>query len=133
MRTKGRILLLVDASANLLLGVLLVSAPAGTLAILGLPHAGSSIYPIVLGAVLIGISAALLIETYHGDGLGIMGAIAVNLAGALGLIAWLVVNRSRVPTRGRILLWILSAVVLGIAAVECWAHFKASRTERSSR
>jgi hypothetical protein len=53
---------LVHASINLLLGVLLLVFPRSVVLTLGVPQSDSSFYPSILGAVLIGIGVALVIE-----------------------------------------------------------------------
>ena len=58
-------LLVVDATINLLLGLLLVAFPAGLVEALGIPQAEPAFYPSILGAVLIGIG---VIDTYFMEG-----------------------------------------------------------------
>ncbi len=54
MKDMG-ILLTADAVVNLVLGSVLVLAPAGVIEFFGLPAAGNYFYTSVLGAVLVGI------------------------------------------------------------------------------
>lgn len=111
-------LLLVDAIANLVLGSLLLSFPLGVDHLLGLPTAESSFYPSILGGVIFGIGIALLLARAGRSGLGIDGAIAINLVGAGVLIAWLIARPSLIPTRGLVTLWIVAVVVAGIGVIE---------------
>jgi hypothetical protein len=78
-------LLIIDAAINLALGVLLVCFPAQTVQTLGLPQFEQTFYLSILGAVLIGIAIALLIESRRKQqaivGLGLGGAVAINLCG----------------------------------------------------
>jgi hypothetical protein len=111
-------LLLVDAVINLLLGVALVFFPRPLVAALGLPGAVSAFYPSILGAVLFGIGLALLAQRRRGDGLGLTGAVAINLSGGVVLSAWLISGGLALPVRGRVLLWGLACVLVGISVLE---------------
>lgn len=107
-------LLAIDAAVNILLGLLLLTYPANIVETLGLPKTDNTFYPGILGAVLIGIGAALLLErfssTARGKGLGLGGAVVINLCGGLALAGWLVLGGLEVPARGHIVLWALVAV-----------------------
>jgi ABC-type Mn2+/Zn2+ transport system permease subunit len=84
-------LLTVDATINLALGVLLAVFPARLVSALGIPGADVAFYPSILGAVLFGIGIALFIErSGRSSGLGLAGAISINLSAGLALAAWLV-------------------------------------------
>lgn len=120
--TQPKKLLILDAAVNLLLGVLLLCYPLGLATWLGLPEGGSNVYPIILGAVLFGIGAALLLEA-QGDqkgirGLGLEGAIAINFCGAGALAVWLLLVPVDIPLRGYVVLWAISISVLVIGIVE---------------
>ena len=116
-------LLTADAIINLALGVLLIVFPSGIVSALGIPAAEISFYPSILGAVLFGIGIALLIERVQGSaGLGLHGAISINLSGGLVLAAWLVSGALSLPVRGQILLWALVVVLVGISALELTAQ-----------
>ena len=125
MTPGDRSLLLVDAVANLAIGALLLGFPLGVGTLLGLPEAATSFYPSLLGAVLVGIGVALLLARAGRPGLGLDGAIAINLVGAGALLAWLVVRPPAMPPRGAIVLWSVAVVVLAIGAVEL-AHRRRS-------
>ena len=83
-------ILLVDALINLILGVLLAAFPRSVVELLGVPHTDVAFYPSILGAVLIGIAVALVVEYARRPAgparLGLYGAIAINLCGALFLV-----------------------------------------------
>ena len=120
--TQPKKLLILDGVVNLLLGVLLLCFPFGIASWMGLPEGGSNVYPIILGAVLFGIGAALLLEA-HGDqkgirGLGLEGAIAINFCGAGALAAWLLLVPVDIPLRGYAILWVIAISVLVIGIVE---------------
>jgi mannose/fructose/N-acetylgalactosamine-specific phosphotransferase system component IIC len=122
-------LLLVDALINLMLGVLLTTFPKSVVDFLGVPDTDATFYPSILGAVLIGIGIALVIEYLRkptgAAGLGLHGAIAINLCGAVFLIGWLLSGRLGTPLRGQAFLWGLAVVLIVISLVE----FVVSREE----
>ena len=115
-------LLLIDAGINLLLGLLLLIFPRSLVDLLGIPGVESAFYPSILGAVLIGIGVALLMERYQPRpgmvGLGIGGAIAINLTGGAALIIWLIFGGLKVSTLGFLVLAGLALVLVLISAVE---------------
>ena len=119
-------ILLADALVNLLVGCLLVLYPTGLGELIGIPLAENPFYPVVLGAVLFGIGIALLIErsrkTSEFVGLGIGGAISINLCAGLALIIFLVFGDLNIPLRGYAILWILAAVVFGISLLELFSR-----------
>ena len=121
---KFSFILMVDAAINLILGVLLVVFNPKMIHLLGVPPAEQSFYPTILGAVLIGI--ALVIECFRRPeglaGLGLGGAIAINLCGGLMLAIWLISGRLNLPLRGDIFLWCLAALLVGISSMEGLAY-----------
>ena len=122
MRSKHKTLLVIDAIINLVLGVLLLFFPAGVVELLGLPLTNTNFYPSILGAVLFGIGVALLIERYGASknirGLGLGGAIAINICGAGVLLLWLLIAPFNIPLRGIVILWSIAIIVLIIGFVE---------------
>jgi hypothetical protein len=122
MERKHKNLLLIDGIANLILGLLLLLFPLGIAEFLGVPIADSNFYPTILGGVVFGIGIALLIERYGFEkqirGLGLGGAIAINICGSLVLLGWLIFAPPAIPMRGWILLWVIGIFVLGIGLVE---------------
>ena len=137
MRLSGKggfILLLVDSLINLALGVLLLVFSEGLVDFFGVPPAGQTFYPNILGAVLFGIGLALLIECFRKPqgliGLGLGGAVAINLCGGLVLAAWLIFGGLDLPLRGLVFLWILVFVLVGISTFELVAHLKPGKNAR---
>jgi hypothetical protein len=119
---KSSKLLLVDALINLVLGILLATFPKSVVAFLGVPESSTKFYPSILGAVLIGIAVALLIEYRRKPdrptGLGLYGAISVNLVGAVFLVGWLLFGRLTIPVRGQVFLWAVAGVLFVISVLE---------------
>ena len=122
-------LLLLDGIGNVFLGLLLLVAPTAMGGWLGLV-AGDSFYANLFGAVLIGIGIALLLER-QGEpgltrGLGLTGALVINLCFGLVLSGWLVFGGLQLPLRGILVLWTLVVILVGLSAVEL-------ASERSAR
>jgi hypothetical protein len=119
---KYRITLLIDASINFILAVLLLAYSPRLVEMLGVPPSENSFYPNILGAVFFGITIALIIEAYRkGDksvGLGLAGAVSINLCGGIVLLFWLLFGNLNLPLKGLIFLWILDALLLVVSSVE---------------
>jgi hypothetical protein len=124
---KESILLIVDATINYVLGILciLYSFVADTI---GVPLVENSFYPNILGGVLFGIGVALTIEFFRNRiglvGLGLGGAVAINLSGGIVLIFWLIFGNLNVPFKGQALLWMLAIVLVLISSMELIVHLK---------
>lgn len=122
MKPIYKILLIIDGLVNLILGALLLLVPVGIIRFLGLPLTNTHFYPSILGAVLFGIGVALFIELAGNPkkirGLGLGGAIVINMIGSFVLIGWLIFGNLVVPLKGRIILWIIAVVVFSIGIVE---------------
>jgi len=121
MRDKN-ILLIIDGMINLALGILMLFFPTQTIHTFDLPKANINFYINILGGVLFGIGVALLLERFsdrlHVSGLGIAGAVAINLCGSGVLIAWLLFGNLNLTLGGNILLWSIALIVLGVAIIE---------------
>lgn len=115
--SRGR-LLLVDAAVNLALGVVLLLAPLGSLRSIGVPSPSTYLFTSILGGVLVGIGGALLASARGLDGLGLVGAIVINVCGAVALIGWLVSSDSALVPLATVTLWVIAALVLLIAGLE---------------
>ena len=71
--------------------------------------------------MIFGIGLALFLEWRYGQtirGLGLAGAIAINLCGGGALLLWLTRNGLSLPRQGLILLWLVDILVLGIGILE---------------
>jgi hypothetical protein len=119
---RFRFVLIIDAIINFILGVMLMIFPNNLVSLLGLPMTYEPFYTSVLGAVLFGIALALVIECVNGHrmmkGLGMGGAIAINVCGACVIMLWLISGRLIIPLRGYLVLWILVFVLLAISGIE---------------
>ena len=124
---KETILLIVDAAINYALGILCVLYPFVAETI-GVPLVENSFYPNILGGVLFGIGVALTIECFRKrigiGGLGLGGAVAINLSGGIVLIFWLILGNLAVPFRGQAFLWVLACVLILISSIELIVHVK---------
>lgn len=123
-------MLLIDAIINLILGLLLLAFPLDVFQLLGLPVEAPPFYANILGAVLVGIGIALLTEHFGASsgttGLGLGGAVVINLYVALILIILLIGGRLHIPLRGHLVLWGLVIILVAISGVEL-------RVQRSKR
>jgi hypothetical protein len=121
MKNEDRMLLLIDSVVNTVLGLVLLAFPLGSGEILGLPISEKNFYPAILGAVLLGIGIALFIEVKYYDrgkrGLGLDGAIIINIVASVVLIIILIFERPDISTTGSIILWVvgLSVLIIGLA------------------
>jgi hypothetical protein len=127
---KQNVLLLADGVVNLLLGLALVVFPIRLAALLGIPTPDTAFYPSLLGAVLFGIGIALLVERSRQTngliGLGLGGAIAINICGSLVLAYWLISGELAVTTPGSIILWAIVIIVFGLAVLEAMVYRRSS-------
>ena len=124
VNAKRSKVLLLDAFINIALGLLLATFPNSVVRLLGVPTTDARFYPSILGAVLLGLGLALLIEFYRkpaqSPGLGLNGAIAINLCGALFLALWLLSGTLNIPLRGHVFLWAVTIGLIAISGSEWW-------------
>lgn len=122
-----------DSAINMVLGLLLITFPPKVIDFLGVPAAGHRFYLSIFGGVLVGIGIALLIEYLRKPdamvGLGLKGAIAINLCGCVVLTVWLASVKLAIPVRGQIVLWALVVILLVLSGIELLVHGK-SRTSQ---
>ena len=116
------LLLTIDSLINLLLGLFLVMFPRDLIRLLGIPEPGSAFYPSILGAVLFGIGIALWMERgaarARARGLGLNGAVVINLCAALVLSAWLRFGGLSLSVKGAAVLWGIVAVLVVVSLAE---------------
>ena len=119
---KKNLLLVIDGVVNLTLGMILMFFPAQLMTTFALPKVETFFYVNILGAILFGIGIALLLERFVGNqgftGLGIGGAITINLCGSGLLIYWLLLGNLDLSPSGAIFLWSIAVIVFGIAIAE---------------
>lgn len=119
---RFRFILIINAAIDFILGILFMISPNEVVSFFGLPVTYEPFYASVLGAVLIGIGLALVIECMHKPivmgGLGLGGAIAINMCGACVVMLWLVSGHLIIPLRGYLVLWVLVCILLIISAIE---------------
>jgi NO-binding membrane sensor protein with MHYT domain len=111
-------LLWIEACLKLGIGLSLITVPRTLARLLGLPSADQPFWPRLLGALLIGLGIASLLEVRMQGGLGLGGSVAVNLAGAGMIGALLMLGRAGKTRRGRFLLWVAAAALVALSLVE---------------
>ena len=122
--------LMIDAGINLILGVLLlltIPFPEQISQFLGVPKVTNAFYPSIFGAVLFGIGIALVLESYRTKaeqlvGLGLGGAVAINLCAGAVLIGWLIFGDLILPLRGMVFLWSIGLILITISGFELKVH-----------
>ena len=132
---QGKALILIDSIINLILGLVLLAYSEPLVNFLGLPVTDLNFYPNILGAILFGIGIALFIELKRKDefiGLGLGGAISINMMGGIVLFLWLVFGRLNIPIQGKIILWILDTILIGISSLELLTYLKNKRTKTTN-
>ena len=117
--TSSRLLEL-DGIGNVLLGLPLLLFPEAVSEFLGLPPIGATLYPAILGAVFVGIGVALLLQRFKPalGGLGLGGALSINLIFGVVLAGWLFLSGVSLPLRGVLVLSILAVILVGISLAE---------------
>ncbi|NNL15461.1 MAG: hypothetical protein HKO81_02320 [Flavobacteriaceae bacterium] len=121
---KGKTLILIDSIINLLIGVVLLAYSEPIIKVFGLPEINQYFYPNMLGAIILGIGLALYIEYRRKGkliGLGLGGAICINILGGIVLFIWLVFGDLKLPIQGKAILWILDILLFGISILELFA------------
>lgn len=114
-----RLLLIIDGIVNLALGALLTAYPEPVIKALGLPVVELPFYASILGAVIFGIGIALFIQIKKPSfGLGLGGAVAINLSGGLCLAAWLIFGNLTIPAIGYYIMWGLVIILISLSTFE---------------
>jgi hypothetical protein len=109
-------LLWLEAVLKLAAGGLLLLFPRTLARALGLPPVGETFWPRMLGAIVLGLAAATVLEghTAGRNGLGLAGHVAINLSVALAIVALLILGRAGTAKRGRFL---LAVTAIGLAVL----------------
>ena len=126
-----KVTLSIDAFINLVLGILLLAYSPPIVEFLGVPSTQNYFYPNILGAVFVGIALALIVEAYRKRldgfiGLGLFGAICINMCGGIVLFLWLVLGDLKLPLKGYIFLWSLDIILLVISTIELIINLRKS-------
>ena len=132
MIMKKKITLLIDAFINLILGILLLAFCPFTVNLLGVPSTDNYFYPNILGGVFVGIAIALIIESLRKEttnyiGLGLIGAISINISGGIVLFFWLLFGGLDLSLKGQIFLWTLDIVLILISSIELFISLKTNK------
>ncbi len=106
------------------IGLLLVFLPITTARMAGLPHGNTAFWPRLFGAALLGIAGAFAVEGYNlaggaieAKGLGLGGAVIINLTAILSLFGTLIF--SAVATRrGKVVIWLMILLLLFLTLFE---------------
>jgi len=128
---KYKTLLLIDSIINLFLGVCLLAYSEPVIDFFGLPESDTYFYPNILGAMIFGIGVSLFIEYKRKGqfvGLGLAGAISINITGGIVLFLWLISGNLDIPARGTIILWVLDVILVVISSFELGSFLRSSRT-----
>lgn len=101
-------------------GLLLLIMPLTTARVLGLPLPQAMLWPRLLGALLVGMAAATLLEgsAWGSRGLGLGGLVLINLVTAAALVILLVLQRACQTQRGKVFLWALVVGHLTLGMLE---------------
>jgi uncharacterized membrane-anchored protein len=122
MKKEDKILLVIDSAVNIVIGIILLCFPLGIGDYLRLPNSDNNFYPTLLGALIFGIGIALFIEYKYSDngkrGLGIEGAIIINLIASSVLIIFLVFGNLNISLLGSAILWFVGILVFAIGLFE---------------
>lgn len=112
--------LFIESLLKLALAIPLILVPLSTLKLLGLPHPPSGFWPRMTGGLLLGLAAAIYIETRlpGSNGLGLYGIIAINLIAAGTLMGLLIMNSGAPTRRGQVVLWLAMGLLLTLALAE---------------
>lgn len=126
-------LLVIDAIVNFTLGLTFILFPQQIVTLLGVETSVLSTVINILkatiaifGGVLTGIGIALLLESLHRPkglvGLGLGGAVVINLCGGMVLAGWLIFGNLVIPILMLVLLWILVAILVVLSVMEFCIH-----------
>ncbi len=131
MKIKESTLIGTDAAIHLLFGICLLFSPDLLVNAVGVPEPGTAFYASILGAILSGIGLALIAERFRQifgvPGLGLGGAICINICAGGIILAWLLRGGLPIPVHGYVLLSLIAILLLGIGAAEFWVLLSTHR------
>lgn len=117
-------LLWFDVILKAIVGATLFLFPLTVARVLGLDRPTSSFWPRLTGAIVLGITASILIGIYvpaSRGSIGPAGLVAINLTSAAGLFSSLVLGSAAPSRRGRIFI-AASALMIAILGFLELAH-----------
>ena len=116
----ARDLLWLELLLKSVVGGLMLCFPRTVARIFGLPQVSETFWPRLLGATLLGLAVATLLERQLdvGRGLGLSGQVAINLTVVLALVSLLIVGKAGATRRGRIFVALLAVALSFLALVE---------------
>jgi hypothetical protein len=116
----ARDLLWLEMLLKAISGGLLLLFPRTLARLLGLPPVAETFWPRLLGAMLLGLAAATLLEVRLDarNGLGLAGHVVINLGMALTLFGLLIMAKAAPARRGRILVGVFAAALTVLALFE---------------
>lgn len=120
MSTMISQLLLIELVVKGVAGGLLLLMPRTLARVLGLPSAAETFWARMLGAMLLGLAGATLLEErlVARNGLGLGGHVVLNLTMALAIIGLIILGRAGPVRRGRIFLGMVAGLLVLLAMVE---------------
>ena len=101
-------------------GIILALGPGHASAMLGMPATGNGFWPRMVGALLLGLTAALLFQGFVPSVRMITpaGLIAINLCGAVMPVSLLVLGKASSTRRGNVLLWVITLNLILLSLFE---------------
>jgi hypothetical protein len=101
-------------------GILLLVTPLTVIKIFGLPRSDSGFWPRLLGAVLLGLSGACIMQARlaGSKGLATGGLVLINLTVTAVLVIMLALGGGAPTSRGRLALGLVAALLLGLSLIE---------------
>jgi hypothetical protein len=102
-------------------GLALIILPLTAIRVFGMQKPETGFWPRLLGAVVLGIAAAVFVTLQFPDargGLGPAGLIPINLAGAAAMIAPLIMGTAAPTRRGRFFIVVNAVALTSLAFLE---------------
>ena len=102
-------------------GLALIILPLTAIRVCGMQNPETGFWPRLLGAVVLGIAAAVFVTLQFPDargGLGPAGLIPINLAGAAAMIAPLIMGTAAPTRRGRFFILVNAVALTSLAFLE---------------
>ena len=128
-------LLISDAMIDLLIGLALVIFPVKIIEFFGLPMFENPFYVIMLGSMLVGIAVALLIDCFTPElqGLGLFGAIIINLCVSIVLLICLATGILNIALKAKIGVILLIIILIGLSCLEYFTPRKGKSEENTNK